>query len=86
MASKTLIAAHDNAYNRAILGENAFYFSNPSEVKNLVEFLSVEMNTHWIRNNYREIQEQFNWEKIIDQYEAILSGYPVNGQLALVRE
>ncbi|WP_217452256.1 DUF1972 domain-containing protein [Mucilaginibacter humi] len=37
MASEALIAAHNNPFNQAVLSTDAFYFSNPNDVKQLVE-------------------------------------------------
>jgi hypothetical protein len=37
MASKAFIVAHNNHFNKAILRENGYYFSNSQEVKNRLE-------------------------------------------------
>jgi len=77
MASRALIAAHDNPFNKAILGKDALYFSNSAEVTALVERrMEPEVRGQMIGNNFRKIREDFNWEKITDQYERfLLSGY-----------
>ena len=33
MASQALVIAHNNDFNKGVLKENAYYFSNPIEVK-----------------------------------------------------
>jgi glycosyltransferase involved in cell wall biosynthesis len=70
MASRSLIAAHDNPFNRAVLQQDAFYFASPNEVREIIE------NTHrngremaMINNNLQKIQEQFSWENVIKKYE-----------------
>jgi glycosyltransferase involved in cell wall biosynthesis len=70
MASRALVAAHDNPFNRAILHEDAFYFTSYNEVRKIIE------NTHrngretaMINNNLKKIQEQFNWDTVIKKYE-----------------
>lgn len=68
MASKALIIAHDNDFNKAILKENAFYFTNPEEVKNLMLEIKKNDNLQFIQNNFDAIAGEFNWEKINGKY------------------
>ncbi len=68
MASQALIAAHNNDFNKGVLKENAFYFSNPTEVKNLLNNTKKSNNLPFIRNNYEAIVNQFNWTKINGDY------------------
>lgn len=73
MASEALIAAHNNPFNQAVLTNDAFYFSNVKEVKHLVE--NVRHNaaeSAMVKNNLCKIQDEFNWEKIIEQYEEFI--------------
>ncbi|WP_395065456.1 DUF1972 domain-containing protein [Flavobacterium sp.] len=68
MASNALIAAHNNDFNKGILKENGFYFSSPSEVKNLLKSIKKSDNLQLIQNNFDAIVNDFNWEKINGQY------------------
>ncbi len=68
MASRALIIAHDNDFNKAILKENAFYFSNPEDVKNLTLRIKKNDNLQVIQNNFDAIASEFNWEKINGEY------------------
>ncbi len=68
MASKALIAAHNNDFNKGVLKENAFYFSNPQEVAELLLQTKKSDNLHKIENNYKAIINDFNWEKINGDY------------------
>jgi len=43
MASNCLICANDNEFNKGVLKENAHYFSNANEVKQLYETLEKEL-------------------------------------------
>lgn len=72
MASKALIIAHDNDFNKAILKENAFYFTNPEEVKNLMLEIKKNDNLQFIQNNFDAIAGEFNWEKINGKYLQLL--------------
>jgi glycosyltransferase involved in cell wall biosynthesis len=73
MASEALIAAHNNPFNKSVLSSDAFYFSNANEVRNLVDTVQrKETEKTMVSNNLHKIKYQFNWEKIIDQYEAFI--------------
>lgn len=68
MASQALIIAHNNDFNKGVLKENAYYFSNPSEVKKILNTIKKSDNLHFIKNNYQAIANDFNWEKINGDY------------------
>ena len=73
MASEALIAAHNNPFNKSVLHADAFYFSNAIEVQHLVETVQRKENEQMmVRNNLNKITYQFNWEKIINEYEAFI--------------
>lgn len=72
MASKALIAAHNNDFNKGILKENGFYFSNPHEVKNILKTIRKNDNLHVVENNYKAIVNDFNWGKINGEYLQLL--------------
>jgi len=70
MASQSLIAAHHNRFNRAILDQDAFYFSTDLEVKNLIEKVSRgNKEVTMIHNNLKKVKLSFSWNRIIEQYE-----------------
>jgi glycosyltransferase involved in cell wall biosynthesis len=71
MGSGALIAAHRNVFNRAILKENGFYFSNEDEVRDLIEFAVKSDNLSRIASNMDRIREEFSWDKINSSYEAL---------------
>jgi glycosyltransferase involved in cell wall biosynthesis len=69
MASRTLIAAHDNPFNRTILDGDAYYFSSVEEVKNSIDGTADKENEEsMVRHNLRKIKEEYNWQAVIDQY------------------
>jgi len=73
MASEALIAAHNNPFNKSVLNTDAFYFSDAREVQSLVETVQREgPEKTMVSNNLHKIKYQFNWEKIIDQYEKFI--------------
>jgi glycosyltransferase involved in cell wall biosynthesis len=73
MASRALIAAHDNPFNRAIPGPDAFYFSTAADVTALIDRPIDEGDRRRMTgNNLQKIRDQFNWEGVIDRYEQFL--------------
>ncbi len=68
MASKALVIAHDNDFNKGILKENAHYFSNPLDVKNILKTIKKNDNLPMVEANYLAIENEFNWEKINGEY------------------
>ena len=68
MASSALIIANDNIFNKAILEENAFYFSDKQDVKNLIQKTKKNDNLRVVQNNIDKIKDQFNWDLINDKY------------------
>ena len=68
MASRALIAAHNNDFNKGILKGNAYYFSNALEVKNILNKNKKNDNLQFIQNNFDAIVNDFNWNKINGEY------------------
>lgn len=68
MASGALIIANDNTFNKSILEENAFYFSNSDEVAQLIATVKKSDNLHRISNNISVIQKDFSWDTINGKY------------------
>lgn len=77
MASKALIAAHANVFNKSVLQEDAFYFTTDACIKALITQMECNaLHEQMKENNYTKIQEQFAWQSIVDKYETyILSCY-----------
>ena len=73
MASRAVVAAHDNDFNRAVLQEDAFYFSSWCEVKGIIETTTRnEQQLGMINNNLKKISEQYSWDTVISKYERFL--------------
>lgn len=70
MACGCLIAAHDNPFNRAILGEETYYFSSADQVCDVLKSKSeVKNNLLWQEKNMEKIKVTYSWDKIIGDYE-----------------
>lgn len=68
MACKALIIAHKNEFNSSILKENAFYFSNSNEIKELTETIKKQNNKKIVEKNFETVKNEFNWDKINKEY------------------
>jgi len=68
MASRAFIIAHNNHFNKAILKENGYYFSNPTDVKNILDTIKKNDNLQLVQNNFDAIENEFNWDKINGEY------------------
>ncbi|RCW30036.1 DUF1972 domain-containing protein [Marinilabilia salmonicolor] len=69
MGSKALICANDNVFNRSVLGDDALYFQTVKDVKDIVELEDVIERSFFVENNFKKIEEQYSWERIVAQYE-----------------
>jgi glycosyltransferase involved in cell wall biosynthesis len=74
MASSAFIIANDNPYNRDVLKENALYFKTPRDITELLnkKYDKIEFKK-LIENNLTEIKQNYNHEKIIDEYHQIFT-------------
>ena len=73
MAASANIAAHDNAFNRSVLSEDAAYFKGPEDVRGIIDNVS-ELNGNrqaLTGKNLEKIRTKYNWNRIIDQYEEL---------------
>lgn len=73
MASKALVFAHENAFNRSVLGEDAYYFSSAADITVFIEeFNRGAREDGMTQRNYEKIVERFNWPGIITKYERFI--------------
>lgn len=68
MASNAYIVAHDNPFNRNVLGEEGFYFKNKEDIANLIKNYTNEYRQKFIEKNRQKIKEIYNWEKVSKAY------------------
>lgn len=57
MASKSLIIAHDNIFNKSVLLNNAFYFQSSNDIKEFTEKLNKNDHIRKVENAFLEIIE-----------------------------
>lgn len=73
MAAGCFILAHDNIFNRAVLGQNAKYYSSSKEVASLLNNIADVANKNreaFIGNNLEVIRSEYSWEHLVDQHES----------------
>lgn len=72
MASKALIVAHENEFNKAILKENALFFLNSVDVAKIINGMEELKNIQHFKNeNYLLIKNEYSWYKITEMYESL---------------
>ncbi len=70
MASSATITAHQNEFNRAVLGDDAYYFTTPVDVASIMNKQEV-IRPDFVKSNREKIATQFSWNTIIDKYETL---------------
>ncbi len=75
MAARALIIAHENPFNRAILGNEAFYFTTSDDISSILKELDarVDDKQSWLNNNVNKINTRFSWEHITTSYENLFA-------------
>lgn len=68
MASETLIIAHNNEFNKGILGSDAHYFDDAKEVVKIINSIEKKAFNHFIENNGDKIRSKFSWEEVNNKY------------------
>jgi glycosyltransferase involved in cell wall biosynthesis len=73
MASGTLIAAHENDFNKAVLNDDGYYFKTAKDVQQLIDQTNRnDAEEKMICNNLKKIKNEYNWQNIINQYESYI--------------
>ncbi len=75
MASGAYILSHNNLFNRDVLGEHSWFFSNPDEVAALLNNTKLleEKRELFVHTQREKIRQEYNWKKIAGQYEAVFT-------------
>lgn len=76
MACSTLIVANKNDFNSFILGSDAYYFSNATEIESLVNSVhKCENEKGKLLANLEKIKSFYSWENITNLYEKLFLKY-----------
>lgn len=68
MASNSLICANDNIFNKSILGEQAFYFTNSSHISEMILSVNKIDHINKLDLNCQKIANTYSWKVITEQY------------------
>lgn len=72
MASSCMILAHDNIFNRAVLGDNAVYYPSTDGVVSIlndIDNIVSQKKEIFVDANLNVIRNEYSWEKLIDEHE-----------------
>lgn len=71
MACGCFVLAHDNVFNKVVLGINAFYYTNERSIALILNNMdeTIVEKEAFIDNNLQTIKERYSWEKLADAYE-----------------
>lgn len=71
MSSNSFIVAHDNIFNKSILGNDALYFRSSEDIVKLLN-LNKKDFINFVDNNTLKIKNQYLWSKINSEYCSFL--------------
>ena len=72
MSCRSFILAHDNPFNKGVLGADAIYFGNQKELTthfNSMEDLISQKSRTFKNDNFEKIIQYYDWERITRQHE-----------------
>ncbi len=70
MACGALIVAHDNAFNRAVIGDSAHYVASPAEIAQCIALPEADLQrAAFTQANQARIRAEFGWPAVVSQYE-----------------
>ncbi len=72
MASNGLICAHENVFNKSVLGSDGYYFDDATTVSDLVMHVNKSEDCVMLQNNRLKIQTLYNWPKVVDMCEKFM--------------
>lgn len=74
MAAHNAVVAHDNAYNRWVLGEAGRFFTDSASLDAILTRLLADANERRVMGDasFARFEEEFTWEHIGDLYEQAL--------------
>jgi len=73
MASGACICAHDNAFNRSVLANEAAYFQTKEDVVSCLQTPQDDFCEEWKNKNKQKVLINYSWEKINQSYERYLT-------------
>jgi glycosyltransferase involved in cell wall biosynthesis len=73
MAASAPICAHDNPFNRAVLGEDGFYFKSIDDISKIIgNCQNPAIQKDFIKHNLQKLKTKYTWIRIVVQYERLI--------------
>lgn len=69
MGSSALVCIHDNEFNKAIIGEDTFTFSDAETLTDIINTETKSKHQDYIESNLIKIATIYSWKNITDEYE-----------------
>jgi glycosyltransferase involved in cell wall biosynthesis len=81
MAAGNAVIAHDNPYNRWVVGDGALYFTDAAEADDRITAVLQDagVRERLSAAGRRRHADEFTWEHVAGQYEALLASQLVEG-------
>lgn len=86
MAAGNAVIAHDNPYNRWVVGDGALYFTTAADASARIDELLENSSRRQILASAASARhaEEFTWEHVAGQYETVLQTYLGGARVARV--
>jgi len=77
MAAGNPVIAHDNAYNRWVVGDGALYFDDEASAAEAIDRLTedAELRSRLGKASLQRFIDHFTWDKVASEYERLLLRY-----------
>jgi glycosyltransferase involved in cell wall biosynthesis len=77
MAAGAPICAHNNEFNKSVLGKNAIYFNSTNDLVACSRKFNRQQAEPWIIANREIIEQYYSWDRIINDYQAAIESLVV---------
>jgi glycosyltransferase involved in cell wall biosynthesis len=71
MGCANVVVAHDNEFNREVLGDSALFFRYPKDIPGILDRI-VSCGQELRDRTFRRASERYHWDLIAEQYAALL--------------
>lgn len=71
MACSCVIFAHQNPFNKAVLGNDALFFNTKKSLTDAFQSPFSDVYPVWVSNNLEKIKHDYNWNIITEHYEKL---------------
>lgn len=68
MGCHALVCAHNNIFNKEVLGDDGYYFSDSSEIERILNHVNKKEEKAKLINNLYKVQRHYHWDYIVENY------------------